>query len=51
MDLTKYNYQEVNSCMDTDRVLLTEAISRGFYNGHTKYNDLTLQLLRIGRKN
>jgi hypothetical protein len=50
MDLTKYNYEEVNPCMDTDKALLTEAISRGFYNGHTKYNDLFTEVFFKGGK-
>jgi len=40
MDITKYTFNELSVTMPTDPKLLNEAISRGFYNNHTKYNKL-----------
>lgn len=46
MDLTKFDFPEVTgldmafSTLKTDKALLEEAKKRGFYNAHTRYNDL-----------
>lgn len=54
IDLTKFEFPKVNgidlafSTFKTDKALLTEARERGFYNGHTKYNDLFSELFFNG---
>lgn len=54
MDLTKFNFQEVNgvdmvfSTFKTDKALLEEAKERGFYNGGTPYNKLFSNLFYMG---
>ena len=46
MDLTKFEFPEVTRVdmafptFGTDKALLEEAKKRGFYGGHTRYNDL-----------
>jgi hypothetical protein len=56
LDLTKFKFREVTGAdmafptFDTDKELLVEAKERGFYNGHTPYNDLFSTLFYIGGK-
>ncbi len=56
MDLTKFKFPEVNgldmafSTFKTDKALLAEAKERGFYDGHTPYNDLFSKLFFGGGK-
>jgi len=48
IDLKKFKFKATSLYMPTDRALLQEAIDRGFYNGHTKYNDLFTKLFFKG---
>jgi len=56
MDITKYDFPDVTSTdfifdsFDTIPELLKEAKDRGFYNGHTKYNNLFSELFFTGGK-
>lgn len=56
MDIKKFNFPEIQgldiafSTVKTDKQLLSEAISRGFYCGTTKYNDLFSKLFFTGGK-
>jgi len=54
MDITKYDFPELNGIdiiiptIKTDNNLLEEASKRGFYDGHTPYNDLFSKLFFEG---
>lgn len=56
MDLKKFDFPNVTgidmelSVFKTNKDLLSEAKSRGFYNGRTKYNDLFSSLFFSGGK-
>lgn len=56
MDLDKYDFPKITgadlafSTTKTDPKLLKEAISRGYYNGRTVYNDLFSNLFFHGGK-
>jgi len=56
LDLTKFNWpkkdkiDEAFPTTNTHPELLAEAKLRGFYNGHTKYNDLFSKLFYSGGK-
>ena len=50
MDLKKFNFPKPDWCLRTEPELLKEAKSRGFYNGHTKYNKLFSDLFFSGGK-
>jgi len=56
MDIKQYEFPELTgidialSTIKTDRDLLEEAKERGFYNGHTPYNDLFSSLFFNGGK-
>jgi len=50
MDITKYKFQEIDFDIPTDETLLEEAVNRGFYGGHTKYNDLFNEFFFNGGK-
>ena len=48
MNLRNYKFQEPGFELPTDKKLLAEAEVRGFYNGHTPYNDLFSELFFKG---
>ena len=50
MDIKKFNFPKPNLCLPTEKKLLDEATSRGFLNGHTKYNELFSDLFLNGGK-
>jgi len=56
MELKDFNFPKVGgldmafSTYRTDPILLQEARDRGFYNGHTKYNELFSTLFFNGGK-
>jgi len=50
MDITKHKFDELSMCQITDKKLLAEAEAKGFYNGHTPYNDLFSSLFFGGGK-
>lgn len=56
LDLTKFAFPKLDaldmafSTLRADPALLAEARSRGFYNGHTPYNDLFSELFYSGGK-
>lgn len=56
MDIKQYEFPELSGIdiiiptIKTDKNLLEEAKKRGFYNGHTPYNDLFSNLFFNGGK-
>jgi len=50
MDIKKHKFGKIGWCVKTDPKLLEEAKKRGFYNGHTKYNELFSSLFYSGGK-
>ena len=56
MDIKQYEFPELSKAdvlfptIRTDKNLLEEAKERGFYNGHTPYNDLFSDLFFNGGK-
>ena len=53
MDLQKFEFPEVHTGLTFKTIpeLLEEATNRGFYNGQTKYNDLSKSIMEETNQN